>query len=206
MSRNQRATIQHDHRAEQKIVSDSGGYRANTEVAVMRAELTDGLAPQYAAQPAAVQPIGYLYRLTSQPNNGWRFTRDAHLAERAEPGYYIVRPVFDAPVPVTPAASEPETMAASEALREALVDHNNILRSAFQIAGREGKETNWTAFAQNVSSTLAKHHATTNQARAALAGKSAPLEDFLARLSDGQKTLPEIIEALTRLREDRRVR
>ena len=73
------------------------------------------------------------------------------------------------------------------ALTEALVDHNDMLRSAMQICERaimheefrvlanwdEYEEfrvlANWDAFHDRVSVTLKKHHAVTNKARAALA-------------------------------------
>jgi hypothetical protein len=59
-------------------------------------------------------------------------------------------------------------------LREALVDQNDLLRSAMQIAKREGVEgelasTNWDAFYNRVAVSLKRHHQTVNEARAALA-------------------------------------
>jgi len=66
--------------------------------------------------------------------------------------------------------------AASEAkgLREALVDHNDLLRSAFQAAQRDATHevrgtTNYRMLADRAHEVLAKHHAVTNEARAALA-------------------------------------
>ncbi len=61
------------------------------------------------------------------------------------------------------------------ALTEALVDHNDMLRSAMQICERAIMHeefrvlANWDAFHDRVSVTLKKHHAVTNKARAALA-------------------------------------
>jgi hypothetical protein len=58
-------------------------------------------------------------------------------------------------------------------LRESLIDHNDLLRSARAIANREGVEgqiasTNWDAFYDRVAVCLKKHHQITNDARAAL--------------------------------------
>lgn len=55
-----------------------------------------------------------------------------------------------------------------ERLREALVQHNDRLRSAAAVAGREGKETNWLSFRGQVHYTLAEYHELVNEARAAL--------------------------------------
>lgn len=68
-------------------------------------------------------------------------------------------------------------LAAAEARAEkaegALVEHNDLLRSTFAIAEREGVKgmvasTNWDAFYNRVAVCLKRHHATTNAARAAL--------------------------------------
>lgn len=61
-----------------------------------------------------------------------------------------------------------------EQMRNALIEHNDLLRSAFQIADREGVKqmvatTNWDAFYNRVTVVLKRHHATTNDARALLA-------------------------------------
>lgn len=58
-------------------------------------------------------------------------------------------------------------------LVEALVEHNDLLRSAFQIAKREGVKgeiasTNWDAYYNRVAVVLKRHHQTTNDARAAI--------------------------------------
>jgi hypothetical protein len=59
-------------------------------------------------------------------------------------------------------------------LVEALVEQNELLRSAMQIAKREGVDgnvasTNWDAYYNRVAVSLKRHHDTVNQARAALA-------------------------------------
>lgn len=57
----------------------------------------------------------------------------------------------------------------------ALTDHNDLLRSAMQICERAIMHeefrvlANWDAFYDRVSVTLKKHHAVTNEARAAAA-------------------------------------
>jgi len=60
-----------------------------------------------------------------------------------------------------------------ERLTEALVDQNDLLRSAMQIAKREGVEgeigsTNWDAYYNRVVVSLKRHHDTVNEARAIL--------------------------------------
>lgn len=65
---------------------------------------------------------------------------------------------------------------ANARLRAALIDHNDLLRSAFQIAKREGVDgltasTNWDAYYNRVAVVLKKHHEISNQARAALEGE-----------------------------------
>ena len=54
-------------------------------------------------------------------------------------------------------------------LQAALVEHNDALRSAAEVVGREGKETNWLTFRGRVHWVLAEHHTLANTARAALA-------------------------------------
>ena len=72
-------------------------------------------------------------------------------------------------------AAELATSRAREtALVEALVEQNELLRSAMQIAKREGVDgnvasTNWDAYYNRVAVSLKRHHDTVNQARAALA-------------------------------------
>lgn len=72
-------------------------------------------------------------------------------------------------------AAELATSRAREtALVEALVEQNELLRSAMQIAKREGVDgnvasTNWDAYYNRVAVSLKRHHDTVNQARATLA-------------------------------------
>lgn len=54
-------------------------------------------------------------------------------------------------------------------LQQALVDHNDQLRSAHSVAFRDGAKTNWQAFRGAVTYTLAEHHETVVAAREALA-------------------------------------
>ena len=61
-------------------------------------------------------------------------------------------------------------------LRDALLDHNDLLRSALAIAKREGVEgqiasTNWDAYYNRVAVALKRHHQTANEALAALTQK-----------------------------------
>ncbi len=58
-------------------------------------------------------------------------------------------------------------------LEGALVDHNDLLRSALSIAKREGVDgevasTNWDAYYNRVAVVLKRYHQTANEARAAL--------------------------------------
>lgn len=60
-----------------------------------------------------------------------------------------------------------------DAAVEALVEHNDLLRSTFQIAEREGVKgmiasTNWDAFYNRVAVVLKRYHETANKARATL--------------------------------------
>lgn len=61
------------------------------------------------------------------------------------------------------------------AMREALIAHNDLLRSAYQIAKRSGRDTNWEAFERTVGATLSAHHRTANQARDAQSSSDAAL-------------------------------
>lgn len=54
-------------------------------------------------------------------------------------------------------------------LQLALVDHNDALRSACQVAKRGGEATNWEGLTESLEAVLAKHHRTSNRARAAVA-------------------------------------
>ncbi|WP_397587074.1 hypothetical protein [Sphingobium fuliginis] len=58
-------------------------------------------------------------------------------------------------------------------LREALTDHNEALRSAYQVADREGKDTNWLALRGNIMWALAEHQQIVNNARTALEGRGS---------------------------------
>jgi hypothetical protein len=53
-------------------------------------------------------------------------------------------------------------------VREALVHHNDRLRSAAQIGYREGADTNWKSFRGACTCTLAEYHELVNEAREAL--------------------------------------
>jgi hypothetical protein len=67
------------------------------------------------------------------------------------------------------AAREIETLRAQLAeAQEALVAHNDYLRSAAAIAARYGQKTGWDHFLKAVTTTLSTHHAVTNKARQAL--------------------------------------
>lgn len=64
-----------------------------------------------------------------------------------------------------------------DALQTALVDHNDLLRSASQIAKREGingeiATTNWDAYYNRVAVVLKRHHAISNEARQAMKGQT----------------------------------
>jgi hypothetical protein len=61
-----------------------------------------------------------------------------------------------------------ERQAENAKLREALVQHNDRLRSAASIADRDGKETNWLSFRGQCHYTLAEYHELVNEARQAL--------------------------------------
>ncbi len=70
-------------------------------------------------------------------------------------------------------AERDEWQARAERLAAALVEHNDLLRSALAIAKREGVEgriasTNWDAYYNRVAVVLKRHHRTANEARAAL--------------------------------------
>ena len=67
------------------------------------------------------------------------------------------------------AATIAELRARNDALRVALADHNDALRSACAVAHRNGAETNWLSLRGRIHWVLAEHHELTNEARAALA-------------------------------------
>jgi len=69
--------------------------------------------------------------------------------------------------------------AENERLRAALIDHNDMLRSAFQAAQRDAiaeviGTTNYNNLADAAYKVLRKHHAITNKARVTLSGADAP--------------------------------
>lgn len=55
-----------------------------------------------------------------------------------------------------------------KALREALVQHNDRLRSAAAVAARDGRETNWLSFRGQVRYTLTEYHELVKESRAEL--------------------------------------
>ena len=70
-----------------------------------------------------------------------------------------------------------QLIAERERLREALLDHNDLLRSAISIAEREGvrgeiASTNWDAYYNRAAVVLKRHHQITTDARAALKGET----------------------------------
>lgn len=76
------------------------------------------------------------------------------------------------------AAAAKEYAANMEALRaevvryaQALVNHNDVLRSAYQIAARKGEQTEWDGFTLRAGSVLHFHHEEVEQARAAIGGE-----------------------------------
>lgn len=75
----------------------------------------------------------------------------------------------------TIAAGQADRIAELEAenarLRDALLMHNDCVRSAASIAGRNGEATNWLSFRGQVHYTLAEYHDIVNAARAALGDK-----------------------------------
>ena len=72
-----------------------------------------------------------------------------------------------------PAATTLEALSAENArLREALVQHNDRLRSAVQIAYRDGKNTNWLSFRGQCQFTLGEYHDLVNDARALTGSQS----------------------------------
>ena len=83
----------------------------------------------------------------------------------------------------------------------ALVDHNDALRSAYQVAERGGVDTNWDGLAQNLKAILNKGHAASNQACAAMQARSQSMPDRYWAVPPGtgeRKTfsIPEGYEAV----------
>ena len=55
---------------------------------------------------------------------------------------------------------------------EALVAHNDAMRSAYQVAARAGERTDWFALTDQLNAVLKKHHDITNKARDALRARA----------------------------------
>jgi len=51
-------------------------------------------------------------------------------------------------------------------IEKLLLESNDALRSAYQVAKRDGKETNWPAFKNMLSGVLDRQHSLTNKLRA----------------------------------------
>ena len=68
----------------------------------------------------------------------------------------------------TRTAAEAVSRQEVEALRQALVNHNDVLRSAYQIAARKGAQTEWEGFTLRAGSVLHFHHEEVEATRAAL--------------------------------------
>lgn len=66
-------------------------------------------------------------------------------------------------------AAEAEARKREAVLQQALVNHNDVLRSAYQIAARKGEQTEWEGFTLRAGSVLHFHHDEVNDARAAIA-------------------------------------
>lgn len=62
-----------------------------------------------------------------------------------------------------------------KALQQALVNHNDVLRSAYQIAARQGNSTDWDGFTKRAGSVLHFHHDEVNAARAAIAAMGSDM-------------------------------
>lgn len=78
-----------------------------------------------------------------------------------------------------------------ERLRAALVEHNDMLRAAFNAAQRDAAHdtagtTNFRLLADRLSETLARHHAITNEAREASDADPDSTSDAWGGASDGR--------------------
>ena len=93
------------------------------------------------------------YRIGEQPNDP-ESIKQGQLADQAAAAVI--------------AADRAGLVAEVERLREALVQHNDRLRSAAQVAARDGQDTNWKTFRGQITYTLAEYHDLVNEARAAL--------------------------------------
>lgn len=89
-------------------------------------------------------------------------------------------------------------MSENEKLREALVQHNDRLRSAMQIALRDGADTDWLAFRGQCQYTLAKYHDIVNDAREALSTppSKADADDVEQKLAAAEARLAEAVETI----------
>ena len=91
----------------------------------------------------------------------------AAMPVQAEPQWQGIESASDAEITrlaeALRAAEEREN-----ALREALVQHNDRLRSAAEVAARDGRETNWLSFRGQVRYTLAEYHELVKEVRAEL--------------------------------------
>lgn len=56
--------------------------------------------------------------------------------------------------------NEEYSMLNTDNVEKAMYDYNALLRSAYQVANRQGENTNWPAFANQLQACLEKHHAT----------------------------------------------
>lgn len=54
----------------------------------------------------------------------------------------------------------------TEPMRAAVVEQNDLLRSAYQVAERRGSNTDWISLFNQISNCLSAHHHVTNAARA----------------------------------------
>ena len=93
------------------------------------------------------------YRIGEQPNDP-ESIKQGQLADQAAAAVI--------------AADRAGLVAEVERLREALVQHNDRLRSAAQVAARDGQDTNWKTFRGQITYTLAEYHDLVIAARAAL--------------------------------------
>jgi len=76
-------------------------------------------------------------------------------------------------------------------LETLLLQSNEVLRSAYQIAERKGVATNWQSFSNKVLFVLAKQHEVTNELR-----KRAAEENIEAGQPDNQQPQPESVAPL----------
>lgn len=146
------------------VTVDQGDYEPD-EIEFMQTLLDryseDGGMIRLVADHAAFMKIVRQYRLQSIAALEEQITGLIHDVER-----YIKAGSEEA---ARAAALEEEI----KRLREALRDHNEALRSAYQVADREGKDTNWLALRGNIMWALAEHQQIVNDARTALEGRGS---------------------------------